>query len=132
MTYFQFSCPRQAVGTRDYHVFIVPDCPNVLCQHGFFYSLCTNTEWISMKFMGGNHYYQQIYWLHQILCQVCSLSMALILTEKSFKNFWRTTLSCQKMAKTLFSVGSQVMWESLVMKKQMQLQNQHYLFLSLW
>jgi len=29
------------------------------------------------------------------------------------------------MAKTLFSVGSQVIWESLVMKKQMQLQSHH-------
>jgi len=34
-------------------------------------------------------------------------------------------------AKTLFSVGSQVIWESSVMKKQMQLQNQHSLNLSL-
>ena len=33
----------------------------------------------------------------------------------------------EKMAKTLFSVGSQVMWESSVMKKQMQLQNRHSL-----
>ena len=31
------------------------------------------------------------------------------------------------MAKTLFSVGSQVIWESSVMKKQMQLQNRHSL-----
>ena len=36
-----------------------------------------------------------------------------------------------KMAKTLFSVVSQVMWESSVMKKQMQLQSQHLLYLSL-
>ena len=31
------------------------------------------------------------------------------------------------MSKTLFSVGSQVIWESSVMKKQMQLQNRHSL-----
>ena len=37
----------------------------------------------------------------------------------------------KKMAKTLCSVGSQVMWESSVMKKQMQLQSQHSLYLSL-
>jgi len=36
-----------------------------------------------------------------------------------------------KMAKTLISVGSQVMWKSSVMKKQMQLQSQHSLNLSL-
>ena len=34
-----------------------------------------------------------------------------------------------KMAKTLFSVGSQVMWESSVMKKQMQFRSQHCLSL---
>ena len=39
--------------------------------------------------------------------------------------------SSKKMAKTLCSVGSQVMWESSVMKKQMQLQSQHSLYLSL-
>jgi len=35
------------------------------------------------------------------------------------------------MAKTLFSVGSQVMWESSVMKNQMQLQSHLSLYLSL-
>jgi len=34
------------------------------------------------------------------------------------------------MAKTLFSVGFQVMWESSVMKKQMQLQNRHSPYLT--
>jgi len=29
-----------------------------------FLLLCTNTELISMKFMGGNHYHQQNNWLH--------------------------------------------------------------------
>ena len=43
------------------------------------------------------------------------------------KNY--TTLA--KMVKTLFSVGFQVMWESSVMKKQMQLQNRHSPYLSL-
>jgi len=61
----------------------------------------------------------------------CSLSTALILTQISFKNFSRTIYPSKKMAKTLFSVWSQVMWESSVMKKQMQLQNQHSLCLSL-
>ena len=32
---------------------------------------------------------------------------------------------------TLFSVGSQIMWDSYVMKKQMHVQNQHSLYLSL-
>ena len=36
-----------------------------------------------------------------------------------------------KNGKTLFSVGSQVMWESSVMKKQIQLQSRHSLYLSL-
>jgi len=35
------------------------------------------------------------------------------------------------MAKTLFSVGFQVMWESSVMKKQMQLRSRHSPYLSL-
>jgi len=35
------------------------------------------------------------------------------------------------MAKTLCSVGLQVMWESSVMKKQMQLQNRHSRYMSL-
>jgi len=38
--------------------------------------------------------------------------------QKFLKDY--TTLA-KKMAKTLSSVGSQVMWECLVMKKQMQL-----------
>ena len=41
------------------------------------------------------------------------------LVQKFLKDY--TILA--KMAKTLFFVGYQVMWESLVMKKQMQLQS---------
>jgi len=37
-------------------VFLV--CPDLACPHQHF-SLCTNTEWISMKFGEGNHYHQQ-------------------------------------------------------------------------
>jgi len=44
-------------------------------------------------------------------------------TLKFLKDY--TILAKNKMAKILFSVGSKVMWESLVMKKQMQLQSQH-------
>ena len=51
----------------------------------------------------------------------CNLDSDLV--QKFLKDY--TILA--KMAKTLFFVGSQVMWESLVMKKQMQLQSQHYL-----
>ena len=49
------------------------------------------------------------------------------LVQKFLKDY--TILA--KMAKTLFSVGSQVMRESSVMKKQMQLQNRHSPYLSL-
>jgi len=49
------------------------------------------------------------------------------LVQKFLKDY--PTLA--KNGKTLFSVGSQVMWESSVMKKQMQLQNQHSLYLLL-
>ena len=49
------------------------------------------------------------------------------LVQKFLKDY--TILA--KNGKTLFSVGSQVMWESLVMKKQIQLQNRHSPCLSL-
>ena len=49
------------------------------------------------------------------------------LVQKFLKDY--TVLA--KMAKTLFSVGFQVMWESSAMKKQMQLQNRHSPYLSL-
>ena len=48
------------------------------------------------------------------------------LVQKFLKDY--TILA--KMAKTLFSVGSQVMSESSVMKKQMQLQNRNSPYLS--
>ena len=52
------------------------------------------------------------------------------LVQKFLKDY--TVLAKKlKMAKTLFSVGFQVMWESSVMKKQMQLQNRHSPYLSL-
>jgi len=40
------------------------------------------------------------------------------LVQKFLKDY---TILAKKWQKTLFSVGSQVMWESSVMKKQMQL-----------
>ena len=49
------------------------------------------------------------------------------LVEKFLKDY--TVLA--ENGKTLFSVGFQVMWESSVMKKQMQLQNRHSPYLSL-
>jgi len=49
------------------------------------------------------------------------------LVQKFLKDY--TILA--KMAKTLFSVGFQVTWESSVMKKQTQLQNWHSHYLSL-
>ena len=55
------------------------------------------------------------------------VTVAVSLVQKFLKDY--TIL--EKMAKTLFSVGSQVMWESSVMKKQMQLQNRHSPYLSL-
>jgi len=51
------------------------------------------------------------------------------LVQKFLKGY--TTLAKNGKNNTLFSVGSQVMWESSVMNKQMQLQNQHSLYLSL-
>ena len=48
------------------------------------------------------------------------------LVQKFMKDY--TILA--KMVKTLFTVGSQVMWESSVMKKQMQLPNWHSPYLS--
>ena len=50
------------------------------------------------------------------------------LVQKFLKDY---TILSKKMAKTLFAVGSQVMWESSVMKKQTHLQSRHSPYLSL-
>jgi len=39
-------------------------CPGFCLVLDTYLSLCKNTEWISMKFATGNHYHQQIKWLH--------------------------------------------------------------------
>jgi len=54
-----------------------------------------------------------------------------ILDSDLVQKFLKDYTILAKMAKTLFSVGSQVMWESSVMKKLMQLQNRHSPYLSL-
>jgi len=49
-----------------YRIFTMSSCLDVcpVPTSAFFYSLHTNTERILMKFVGGNHYQQQINWLH--------------------------------------------------------------------
>jgi len=48
------------------------------------------------------------------------------------QKFLKDHCPSKKMAKTLLSVGFQVMWESWVTKKQMQLQNRHSPYLLHW
>jgi len=48
-----------------YYVFTMSRCPDVRpVPASAFLSLCTNIEYISMKFAGGDHYQQQMNWLH--------------------------------------------------------------------
>jgi len=72
--------------------------------------------------------FRNLFWYHASVQSINGFNLDSDFVQKFLKYY--TILA--KMAKhCLLSVGSQVMWESLVMKKQMQLQTQHSLYLSL-
>jgi len=61
----RFLCLGKPCAAEDIMFTLCPDaCPDVVTGHRRFFSLCTNTERISMKFAGDNHYHRQMSWLH--------------------------------------------------------------------